>query len=193
MNIFTKIFCALTKPTIVLLGGEKCALTLKAIYHALDCQLSTTPLQLLLKKVLILPMEERSGFLKNSPRVILGLGLMPEPLLKELYSLGALLRDRDLIVYASESKKGEKTAYASKARSLSFGIKAEDDLVVSDIRRDNGNTNFKVSFSGNTVPIWLDSDWNRLEIYAVLLAIAVCLQLGSNLVQVSQSLKNFEK
>jgi len=193
MNILTKILFKITKPTLVLLGGEERVLALKALCHILGFNQETTLKQLFLKKIVILPLEKRPVFLRGSIKIILGIGIEPEPLLKELYDLGGLLRSHDLIIYASESKKAKKTAFASKAQKLSFGIKAGDNFSVSGVKRDKDNTSFKVSVEGNTVPIWLNNDWNKSEIHATLLAIFTCLKLGSNLVHASQALKNFEK
>ena len=93
----------------------------------------------------------------------------------------------------NEDEKSQKITSIAESRVLHYGTETNDDLIISNIRRNSSGTNFKVRFRGNTVPIWLDGEWSRSEIHTVLLAIAIGLELELNLVQISRSLKNFEK
>jgi len=93
-----------------------------------------------------------------------------------------------LILNSDDSKIEEINGANLKA--LSFGFSVGADFQAGDINA-NGGTNFKVSYKGNVVPFWLDGVFQKEQIYQVLSAIAVATLFDLNLVEISQSLKNY--
>ncbi len=74
--------------------------------------------------------------------------------------------------------------------TLTFGFQLGADFKASDVKF-NGGTNFKVNYKGNVVPVWLEKIFGKEQIYSALCATAVATVLGLNLVETSQSLKNY--
>lgn len=74
--------------------------------------------------------------------------------------------------------------------TLSFGFQLGADFKASDVKF-NGGTNFKVNYKGNVVPVWLEKIFGKEQIYSALCATAMATVLGLNLVETSQSLKNY--
>lgn len=72
---------------------------------------------------------------------------------------------------------------------LTFGFLEGADFQASDINF-NLETNFKINYQGNTVPVWLKDVLNKEQIYAVLAATAVGTIFDLNLVEISQILKD---
>lgn len=75
-------------------------------------------------------------------------------------------------------------------KTLTFGFQEGADFQVTDIKINDG-TNFKVNYEGKVVPFWLDKILTDEEINSVLTAIAIGTTFDLNLVEISQSLKNF--
>jgi len=82
--------------------------------------------------------------------------------------------------------KNEKTENV-----LTFGFREQADFQATDINLDEG-TNFKISHMGNIVPFWLQKPCERGCIYTTLAAVAIGIIFGLNLVEISQSIKNYK-
>lgn len=65
-------------------------------------------------------------------------------------------------------------------------LKIRSELVVSDIKVNEEELNFKVSFRGSIVPFWVSSKYQLADIISI---IATGLVFGLNLVEISQALK----
>ena len=96
-------------------------------------------------------------------------------------------------------------------KEITFGFQEGADFRASDIKINpvreseeierlksdnfsngvNGGTNFKVNYNGNIVPIWLDKLFGKEQIYSALAASVVGIIFDLNLVEISQSLKNY--
>ena len=76
-------------------------------------------------------------------------------------------------------------------RNFSFGFQERSDLKATDINITREGTNFKVNFEENTVPFWLNRIFGKEQIYSALAGILTGELLGLNLVEMSQSLKNY--
>lgn len=79
----------------------------------------------------------------------------------------------------------------AELKKYTFGFREEADFYASDIKI-NGGLNFKINYKGNTVPVWLESSFNKEHIYAALAASAVGEVLDLNLVEISQALKDYQ-
>lgn len=87
----------------------------------------------------------------------------------------------------------------AKGRVLNYGIKNQEaDLKASEINfsQDNGQEitglNFKLSYRGSTIPIFLPNILGEHLIYAALAGAAVGLIYDMNLLEISESLRLFE-
>jgi hypothetical protein len=75
-------------------------------------------------------------------------------------------------------------------KTLTFGFQSGADFQATDVNV-NGGTNFKVNYKGSTVPVWLEGSGGKDRIYSALLAACVATIFDLNLVEISQSLKNY--
>lgn len=76
-------------------------------------------------------------------------------------------------------------------------LKIRAELQVSDIKMNGQGINFKVSYRGSVVPFWLvgepgiTAEKAKSKIQEALVVVAMGLAIDSNLVEISQALKNF--
>jgi hypothetical protein len=70
-----------------------------------------------------------------------------------------------------------------------FGFQEGADLQASDMA-NNGKTNFKISYRGSFVPVWMDAGTDTEKIRSVLAAALCGLAMGLNLVDISQVFKS---
>ena len=71
---------------------------------------------------------------------------------------------------------------------LTFGFSERADFIASDLKI-NDETNFKINYKGNSVPLWLERSDGKEKVYAALAAAAVGTVNNLNLVEISQSFK----
>jgi UDP-N-acetylmuramate-alanine ligase len=76
----------------------------------------------------------------------------------------------------------------SVAKFLAFGFSERADFMASDLKI-NDETNFKINYNGNSVPLWLEKSAGKEQIYSALAAAAVGTINNLNLVEISQALK----
>jgi UDP-N-acetylmuramyl pentapeptide synthase len=78
--------------------------------------------------------------------------------------------------------------------TLTFGFQKMADLRASDLSIDQKESacNFKIDYEGNIIPIWLKNICSEQEVLSILAAISCGIQLGLNLVEISQALKDFK-
>jgi len=76
-------------------------------------------------------------------------------------------------------------------KEITFGFQERADFYASDIKI-NGGTNFKINYKGNVVPAWLNRTFGKEQIYSALAGVVVGTILDLNLVEISQSLKDYK-
>jgi len=91
--------------------------------------------------------------------------------------------------YLVLNSDNEKIRELSEARVLTYGFQKKSDLQVSSINVDEDGTNFKVDYSGNSVPFWFREALKRKQVYYILSAILVGIVKEINLIFISESLK----
>ena len=136
-------------------------------------------------------LQEVKIFLKNSQLPVLVVAHVTDDkkiedikeLVQEMPPYGSLIANFDEKII---SKIGKIT----NLKNFSFGFSEKADFVVSDINETENNTNFKLNYNGNIVPVWLKKVSDKEEIYNVLPAICVGILLGLNIVEMSETLKN---
>ncbi|NCN22202.1 hypothetical protein GW934_01780, partial [Candidatus Falkowbacteria bacterium] len=92
----------------------------------------------------------------------------------------------------------KEMAEASRVKVISYGFKEGVDLLAQDVRYnfDKGDyelsgINFKLNFRGSIVPVLMKNALSPGAVYAALAASACALELGFNLVNIANSLKDF--
>lgn len=61
---------------------------------------------------------------------------------------------------------------------------------ISDETKTSEGINFKINYSGNSVPIWLKGVFEEEKLNSALAGISAALSLGLNIVEISDKLKN---
>ncbi|MGC9048794.1 MAG: UDP-N-acetylmuramoyl-tripeptide--D-alanyl-D-alanine ligase [Patescibacteria group bacterium] len=106
----------------------------------------------------------------------------------------AILNADDPRVLAMKEKAEAKIltfGLSEKADVRAVEIEVEQDLSFTDYPKING-LRFKMKYSGSVVPVFLPKILNRSAIYSVLAAAAVGLIFDLNLIEISETLKDFE-
>jgi len=105
----------------------------------------------------------------------------------------AILNHDDEVVYDMKD--------VTKTKVITFGFEDNAEISASDLRYFFENSDskevraglsFKVSNKKSTVPFRLNNALGRPQVYSVLAATAVGLYFGMNLVEISQTLENFD-
>lgn len=114
-----------------------------------------------------------------------------EVLVKSLQAHGAAILNFD-------NQFCKEMADVSKVKVISYGFKEGADLIAQDIKYnfDKGDyelsgINFKLNFRGSIVPVLMKNALSPGAVYASLAATACGLELGLNLVDIANSLKDF--
>jgi hypothetical protein len=111
------------------------------------------------------------------------------PDVAKIAKLVNLLVAKDRLVFNFDDETVRDLKNQSPTLSLAFGFAARADVRATDIVLTESNTNFKINYQGNTVPVWLPNLFGKEEIYAALAAATVGEILDLNLVEISESLK----
>ena len=87
----------------------------------------------------------------------------------------------------SIAKKIEKK---KKKEVLTFGIdKKSANFYITDIHQKEKEINFKINYSGNTIPFWIQGKLSKKEIYAILPSLCVAKLFKLNLADISSRIK----
>ena len=170
MNLLDKIKFFLRRPPIIIASGE----AQEAIKQVLDSHFR-------LAKEVLMVSQDFNFFIKYSRLPILvadqsiGMASWAEILPAHGY----------LILNSDDDEKWRELKNKTKGKVISFGMGARADIKASDLTE----TNFKINYRGNIVPVWLEKISGKEQIYAVLAAAAVSEVLGLNLVEISEALK----
>lgn len=101
------------------------------------------------------------------------------------------------LVFNYDNEPLRKICQNIDIKKISFGFSEEADFKVSDVNELENNTNFKINYRGNTVPVWLkkfsgknpSTELRASEIYNFLSAICIGDLLGLNIIEISDSFK----
>lgn len=203
-SIFDKIGFIFKKPKVIIVSGAGRACAKEAIFSVMKNFFSLGKEILIFESDLKSPqILERAKFLiKNSSLPILvvsHLGEIPfdrnyfageeedvkniKELAKSLPPFGYLILNFD-----DETVRGIKEE--TNLKEITFGFQKNADFCATDLIT-NGGTNFKINYKGNVVPVWLEKVFGKEQVYSALTAIAVGTVFDLNLVEISQSLKDY--
>ena len=94
------------------------------------------------------------------------------------------------LILSFDDNKIEEVQKKISAKILTVGFQWGADFQASDLKQQDGYTNFKINHQGKIVPIWLKGYLNQEEMFAVLSAIAIGTIFELNLVEISQIFLN---
>jgi UDP-N-acetylmuramoyl-tripeptide--D-alanyl-D-alanine ligase len=117
---------------------------------------------------------------------------------KEKQVLIEKLNNTGLAVLNYDNEPVREMTEISQARVLTYGLKAGADLQAQDIIYNftRGNyeltgLNFKLSYNGAIVPVFINNVMTETAIYAALTAAAVGIYFNMNLVEIAEALRDF--
>jgi len=210
MNILQKIALKIKKPVVIAIGGrnKNC---LKMVEFLLeektDKQVKTglgNCLQLLRTDIPIVEAEEE--ILNYASEVFLvGTAATNVPPRSDVFAskkkevnkitrLAKKLSSGDLFLvnYDDETVREIVEDDEIQCHCLEYGISEGAEIRASDIKVSAKGTSFKLNYEGNTVPVWLKNLVGKRQIYSALIACSLGVNLGINLVDITQTLKLYE-
>jgi len=117
---------------------------------------------------------------------------------KEKQVLIEKLDAKGLAILNFDNEYTKEMVSVSKARTLTYGLKAGANLQAQDIvynftkeGYDLSGINFKLNYNGSIVPVTMKNVMAETALYAALAAAAVAIYFDFNLVEVAQALKEF--
>lgn len=75
----------------------------------------------------------------------------------------------------------------------SCAIQNKATISASDIANSGNEINFKLNFDGKTIPFWVKGQYAVSEYYSILSAILTTMNMGINLVEISNKLREFQR
>lgn len=124
-----------------------------------------------------------------------------ESIAKEKSYLVRRMNEKDLAILNSDNPYLAKIKNQLKCRTLTFGFLEEASVRATDIIYNYDNLaegadiirgiSFKLSYKGTTIPMRLSNVLAEHNVYSALVATAVGLEMGLNLVEIGQAIENF--
>jgi hypothetical protein len=180
-NLFSKLFFLFQrKPVIVVIGDrrkrvkKKTLIILKKYFHKEKDFFIFTANQ---KNI-----DQVSFFLKHSKNPIL-VSTSMKAIRKNIQKNIAQLSYKTKLILNSDDPITPRLEKIGNSKIQKYGFSNKSDLYVSE--QKNG---FKVQYNGSIVPIPLQNK-SKKNIYSTLASIAIALNLGLNLVEISQAFK----
>lgn len=191
MSIFSKLSFLFKKPKVVIVVGEDRKATKNLIHQVLKKYLKID------KDVFIFESElenneevEKIKFLmkKSKLPILVATSTVKNEEINQFLELKKFLPKEGFFVFNFDDEL--KIDDEDKTNCLSFGLKEGADFMASDINVDE-ETNLKINYKGNVVPVWLKGEGTD-KIYSALAVACVGTILDLNLVEISQGLKDID-
>lgn len=106
--------------------------------------------------------------------------------------------NKGLSVLNYDNEPAREMAEASRAKVITYGLQPGADLQAQDVSYnfskgdyDLSGLHFKMSYGGSIVPVFMKNVLSEPAIYAALTGAAVGLHFGMNLVEIADTLNNF--
>ena len=194
MNLAKKISFLIKRPLLIIVsnGSEKIAFRVLSFLRETKRAGRAKFFSVLKDEILIIDFDLEQDFdflIKNSKKTILVVNEVAAKI--KIIELTRKLRERDVLVFNFDEEETREIQSMNKGKSLSVGFLITPDLSISDFNVNQGETNFKIDFQGNIVPIWLKGEWTKKKATILSSAIICAFEFGLNLVEISQQLKNF--
>lgn len=201
-RIMNKFIFLLKKPSVVVVAGNGRTCASEVISRVLK-QFFRAGEQILIFDVKNEEIKNFEFFLKRSPRAILvitHIGNIPSDIdffagemeeIKEIINLAKRLPAQTNLILNFDDETVGGINDITNLNTLTFGFQEKADFRATDVKSNRG-TNLKINFRGNIVPFWLEGIFGKEQIYSVLATVAVGSVLNLNLVEISQTLKNYQ-
>ena len=220
-NFLSKFIFFLRKPKVIIITGKGRSCAAEAIFQILKLHfrvkklVEKTPrishlLSFPRKKIFIIetvlnPSDRKNltRFVKSSQLPILivtNVGEIPSDCAffsgarqetEEIRKLAKIIPSFGYLVLNFDDEVVREMNDITNLNTLTFGFQKEADFQATDIRTNKG-TNFKISYKGTIVPIWLDKLFGKEQIYSAQASSSVGVILGLNFVEISDALKNYK-
>lgn len=201
MNFLLKLKFLFKKPKVIIVTGNGRQCAKEAIFQVLN------PFFKIGKDILIFEADlknlKKFKFLinKSSLPILVVTQIGEIPLAQDFFTgkkeeaeqirkLAEAMPSHGYLVLNFDDETVRKIAETTNLRTSTFGFQNKADFQASDIKL-NGGTNFKINNKGNIVPVWLERFFGKEQIYSALSAACVGAIFDLNLVEISQSLKNY--
>jgi len=205
MNIFKKLVFLFKRPDVIVITGKGRACAAQAILQVLKPYLEKEKI-LIFESDLSKPKdsEKFSFLLKKSQLPILVVTHVGEiPADKDFFAgereetsqirkLAEVLPARGFLILNFDDETVREIENESLANSLTYGFQERADFQATDVNVNLSGTNFKMNYQGNIVPFWLKNLFGKEQIYSVLTAICLGVVKNINLVEVSQTLGDYQ-
>lgn len=145
-----------------------------------------------------------TGFVKPNVAIVTDVSLTHieffkslEGVAKEKMSLIASLEEKSLAIINADNEHIKKLKDQAKCRLVTFGFSDGSDLQASDILfnysagQEIKGLSFKLNYKGVNLPVRLSNVLARHQVYPALVAVAVGVEFGMNLVESTALLANF--
>jgi len=205
-------------PKIIVVAGKSADVTAEAVFCVFKKYFKAVKTKnpgwkdVLLKRIMIVEADKNnlgkiSFFMKKSKSPILiaaNSGDIPPD--RDFFS--AEKEEAELALSLAEKMDGkgilvlnfdDETVREMKDRlnipAFTFGLQEGADFQATDISLTTKpffGTNFKLNFKGRSIPIWLVNIFGKEQIYAALASAAAAEISGLNLIEVSESLKDYQ-
>ncbi len=217
MDIISRIVSSIKSPKIIAVSGKSADVTAEAVFCVFKNYFKSSKTKnpcwkdVLLGRVMIVEtdlgnLEKTSFFIKKSENPVLvatNSGDIPPD--RHFFDGEKKEAELTLKLFAEMAGRGslvlnfdDETVREIKDKSIiptfTFGLQGGSDLTATDVFLTTDpffGTNFKLNFKGRTIPIWLVNLFGKEQIYAALAAAAAAEIYGLNLIEVSESLKNY--
>jgi len=180
----SKLSFFLRRPPLIVVTGNTRQIVKEAISQLLKSYFRIE------KEVLILESEEDkikdlAFYLKNSRKsaVVITQGV------REASSLIKTLPAPTNLILNFDENICREIKNTANLNAITFGFQEGADLRVTDIKF-NHETNFKINYKGNIVPVWLKGILSKEQIYDTLATASVGTIFNLNLIEISQTLKS---
>jgi len=100
--------------------------------------------------------------------------------------------ENGFIIFDFEDGISRRMRADSKAQILTYGFEENANLKTSDININKSETNFKINYEGSIVPFWLAKKMDKEEISNIMAVLLYGIVKKINLVEISQSLRDFK-
>lgn len=212
MNFLLKLRFLLKRPKIIIVTGEGRACAKEAIFQVLKPHFKIGAEVLIFETDLTNSTDAKKFkfLIKHSSLPILVVthvgdipfdkiffaGEMEKTI--EIRKLAKSLPSHGYLVLNFDDETVREIKTETNLNELTFGFQERADFQASDIKL-NTETNFKINYKGNIVPVWLvptshtpnfDVGVGKEQIYSALASVCVGTIFDLNLVEISQSLKN---
>ncbi|MDO8436077.1 MAG: hypothetical protein Q7S82_01655 [bacterium] len=189
-NFLSKLIFLLRKPKIIFLIGGNRKLTMEIIFHVLK-RYPKIAGKTLISESDLKDVEGPKFFIKNSSLPIFVITDSKNISFDKIKALSKAIPGQGFLISNFDEEQNRELKTETPLGVLCFGFQSGADFQASDVN-NNGDTNFKINYKGNIVPVWLRDISGREYIYAVLAVAAVGDILGLNLVEISEALKDYK-